>query len=136
MLGMKYAIRILLVVGISFAGGVLPASRASGGSREKVFVPSSLDGVRQPCYLILPEGFDADGPPVPLLVSLHTWSGNVEQRDLEMEQQADRRGWIYLWPHFRGPNDTPDACGSPKAQQDILDAAGRSICGVPRERLG
>lgn len=90
--------------------------------RQKILVPSSIDATEQPCYLILPKGFDRDGPPAPLLVSLHTWSGNVEQRDETMERQADRRGWVYLWPHFRGPNNSPDACGSKKAQQDILDA--------------
>jgi poly(3-hydroxybutyrate) depolymerase len=39
-----------------------------------------------------------------------------------MERLAEERGWIYLFPNFRGPNQHPDACGSPKAQQDILDA--------------
>jgi poly(3-hydroxybutyrate) depolymerase len=90
--------------------------------RRKVFVTSSVDGTRQPCYLILPDGFDPKGPPVPLLASLHTWSGDVDQRDPDMEAEADQRGWIYLWPHFRGPNQSPDACGSEKARQDVLDA--------------
>jgi len=60
-----------------------------------------------------------------LLVLLHTWSGNVEQRSEqheELEQLAQQRNWITLFPHFRGPNQDPDACGSIKAQQDILDA--------------
>lgn len=92
------------------------------GERTKVSIKSTADGTEQPCYVILPEGFDATGEPVPLLVSLHTWSGNVEQRNLPLEQLADQRGWIYLFPHFRGPNSHPDACGSAKAQQDILDA--------------
>lgn len=85
-------------------------------------VPSSIDGTQQPCYLILPDGFGSSSPPAPLLVSLHTWSGGVDQRLTDMEREAERRGWIYLFPHFRGPNQTPDACGSQKAQQDILDA--------------
>ena len=55
-------------------------------------------------------------------MSLHTWSGGLEQRLPKMEQEAERRGWIYLFPHFRGPNSTPEACGSEMAQQDILDA--------------
>ena len=105
----------LLVLGI--VAGVASAAE----ERRKIFVASSVAGSKQPCYLILPEGLDREGPPVPLLVSLHTWSGNVEQRDLEMEAEAGRRGWICLWPDFRGPNNSPDACGSEKAQQDILD---------------
>jgi poly(3-hydroxybutyrate) depolymerase len=90
--------------------------------RQKIHVTSSVDGTEQPCYLVLPEGFDPKGPPAPLLVSLHTWSGDVEQRDAAMEREALGRGWIYLWPHFRGPNRSPDACGSEKAQRDVLDA--------------
>jgi dipeptidyl aminopeptidase/acylaminoacyl peptidase len=55
-------------------------------------------------------------------VSLHSWSGDVEQRNEPLEQLVAKRGWIYLFPHFRGQNNHPDACGSQKAQQDILDA--------------
>ena len=113
-------IPVLLIAGLLC--GVVADESSGGGRRLKIHVTSSIDGTRQPCYLILPEGFDKDGPPVPLLVSLHTWSGDVEQRAPKMEQEADRRGWIYLWPHFRGPNNSPDGCGSEKAQQDILDA--------------
>lgn len=102
--------------------GPLVDESSGEGRREKIHVASSIDRTQQPCYLMLPERLRPDGPPVPLLVSLHTWSGDVEQRDREMEEEALRRGWIYLWPHFRGPNKAPDACGSEKAQQDILDA--------------
>ena len=90
--------------------------------RDKILVTSSIDRTEQPCYLILPDGFDKNGPPVPLLVCLHTWSGNVEQRRTDTEIECQKRGWVFLFPHFRGPNSTPDGCGSLKAQQDILDA--------------
>jgi len=113
-------IPVILIVGLSCTVSAAQSSHAD--RRQKILVPSLIDGTEQPCYLILPEGFDRDGAPVPLLVSLHTWSGDVEQRDAAMEREADQRGWIYLWPHFRGANKSPDACGSEKAQQDILDA--------------
>ena len=119
---MDYRFRIPTVLIAGIVLGVLATDSFAAGQREKVFIASSADGSEQPCYLILPEAFDANGPPLPLLVSLHTWSGDVEQRDLKMEEEANRRGWIYLWPHFRGPNQAPDACGSEKARQDILDA--------------
>lgn len=90
------------------------------GDRKKVEILSSVDKSKQPCYVITPKNL-ADGP-VPLLVSLHTWSGGVEQRNEPLEQLAIDRGWIYLFPHFRGPNQHPDACASEIAQQDILDA--------------
>lgn len=98
------------------------ADLLSAGERKKVSIQSTADGSQQPCYVILPEGFDPNGKPVTLLVSLHSWSGGVEQRNASLEKEADRLGWIYLFPHFRGPNSHPDACGSLKAQQDILDA--------------
>ena len=126
--------RMLVVLLLSLLWGMFADDSLSAGNRQKIHVTSSLDGTEQPCYLILPEGFDPAGPPVPLLVSLHTWSGDVEQRDPSMEREADQRGWIYLWPHFRGPNSTPDACGSEKAQQDILDAANWVIQRYPIDR--
>lgn len=32
------------------------------------------------------------------------------------------KDWHFIHPHFRGPNRSPDACGSEKAVQDIIDA--------------
>ena len=112
-------------VGLSLIASalLLPAEISfSAGVREKILVTSSIDRTEQPCYLILPDGFDEDGPAVPLLVCLHTWSGSVEQRRTDTELECGKRGWIFLFPNFRGPNSAPDACGSLKAQQDILDA--------------
>ena len=51
------------------------------GQRIKVSIESTADGSLQPCYVILPRGFDPQGKPVPLLVSLHSWSADVEQRN-------------------------------------------------------
>ena len=112
-------------VGLSLIASalLLPVERSSSAAvREEILVTSSIDQTQQPSYLILPDGFDKNGPPVPLLVCLHTWSGNVEQRRTETELECGKRGWFFLFPHFRGPNNTPDGCGSPKAQRDILDA--------------
>ncbi len=95
--------------------------------RNKIQVTSSRDATRQPSYLTLPdaalmEGLGAD-PGVPLVVSLHPWSSDLDgSRNVELEQLATDRGWLYLWPNFRGRNDKPEALGSKLAQQDILDA--------------
>jgi pimeloyl-ACP methyl ester carboxylesterase len=124
-------------IGLSLIVSVLllPAQLSySAGTREKIFVSSSIDRTEQPCYLILPEGFDKNGPPVPLLVCLHTWSGDVEQRQTDTESECGKRGWIFLFPNFRGPNNTPDGCGSLKAQQDILDAVDWVIERYPVDR--
>jgi len=107
--------QVLLLLLLVSAG--LPAAE-----RKKISVTSSIDGSNQPCYLILPDRYLKQPALSPLLVSLHTWSGDVEQRNMPLEAEAERLGWIYLFPHFRGANRHPDACGSRLAQQDILDA--------------
>jgi dipeptidyl aminopeptidase/acylaminoacyl peptidase len=131
---MTYARGIIALCLVNLTAGALGIDSRVPGNREQIFVPSSLDGTRQPCYLILPRNFDSDAPAAPLLVSLHTWSGDVQQRDLEMENEAADRGWIYLWPHFRGPNSSAQACGSQFAQRDILDAVDWVVARYPVDR--
>jgi dienelactone hydrolase len=93
-------------------------------ARQRIQVPSSVDGSHQPAYLTLPPGFGASGPPVPMVVSLHTWSSNLEYQNPELAQLVAEGGWTLLAPDFRGRNDHPEALGSSLAQQDILDAVG------------
>ena len=91
--------------------------------RSKILVTSSMDGTDQPSYLTLPDKVDAHSKPVGLVVSLHPWSSGLEGgRSEDLEALVYARGWIYLWPNFRGCNNTPQALGSHFAQQDILDA--------------
>jgi dienelactone hydrolase len=63
-----------------------------------------------------------EDPPRPIVVSLHSWSFGVEQRWPDLEQMVADRGWIYLFPDFRGRNDHIEACGSDVAKQDVIDA--------------
>lgn len=97
-------------------------SLCKGAERFKVLIRSSVDLTEQPSYVMLPDDFDSNDKAVPLLVSLHSWSGDLEQRNLPLEKLANERGWICLFPNFRGRNDHPEACGSELAQHDILDA--------------
>jgi len=90
--------------------------------RHLVEVESSVDGSRQPSYVILPPGFQAESSPRPLVVSLHSWSFGVEQRRPELEREVEDRGWIYLFPDFRGRNDDIEACASGIARRDVIDA--------------
>lgn len=83
-------------------------------------VKSSLDGESQPILYWAPE--KAREEPTPLFVFLHSWSGDYTQNNAKWQTQAVKRGWIYLHPNFRGVNQTPKACGSKWARQDILDA--------------
>lgn len=57
----------------------------------------------------------------PLIVSLHTWSGDYMQED-PLAREALLRNWNYIHPDFRGANNRPDACGSPLVIADIEDA--------------
>ncbi len=102
--------------------GLAAGQNAFSAERMKLKVRSSVDGTDQLAYAILPGNYKDDSQLRPLVVSLHTWSGNVEQRNKPLEEAAEKRGWIYLFPNFRGANNHPDACGSKIAQQDILDA--------------
>ena len=61
--------------------------------------------------------------PVPLLVALHTWSGDYTQETSRQYLERSRaRGWAIIHPDFRGPNRNPEACASDRAVADVVDA--------------
>ena len=126
--------RTALIVLVMLLGMV---NSVVAGNRQKVWIRSSVDGSQQPSYLILPANYDSVTGKVPLLVSLHTWSGNLEQRNMDLERAVEQKGWIYLFPNFRGANQQPQACGSSIACQDILDAVDWVIAKyqVDRQRI-
>lgn len=83
---------------------------------QDMSLPSTLDGSLQPFRYWL------GVKPKAILVALHTWSFDW-QADLSVwSDQAQKRNWAYLQPNFRGPNWTPQACGSELAMRDIIDA--------------
>lgn len=102
---------------------------------KQIQVLSSLDGTMQPSLLGVPEG--ASRQPTPLLIYLHSWSSDYKQDNSRWQAQAERRGWIYLHPNFRGVNKQPQACGSSLARQDIIDALDwvQSHHNVDKERI-
>jgi len=57
----------------------------------------------------------------PLIVSLHTWSGNYAQQD-SLADETKAKNWNYVHPDFRGENNKPQAGGSDLAIADIDDA--------------
>ncbi|MBP6022873.1 SGNH/GDSL hydrolase family protein [Ferruginibacter sp.] len=57
----------------------------------------------------------------PLIISLHTWSGDYNQED-PLAKEVLLRDWNYIHPDFRGPNNNPIACGSPLVIADLEDA--------------
>ena len=86
----------------------------------EVRIASSLDQELQPVLYWAPE--KAREESTPLFVFLHSWSGDYRQDNSKWHAQAVKHSWIYLHPNFRGVNQTPKACGSKWARQDILDA--------------
>lgn len=121
--------QLLAAIGMVSLGGSFLAqapqeTTAVTPGRQRVLVRSTRDASLQPSYLIVPVTYQATDTPVPLVVSLHTWSFNLEQRLPSVEAETARRNWIYLFPNFRGVNDHPQACASELAQQDVLDAVG------------
>ncbi len=85
--------------------------------REVAF-KSTADGSQQPALFYSPPGSE----PVPLLVGLHTWSYNYHYPEPAYGLWCLKKGWAFIRPDFRGPNSTPQACGSELAVQDIVDA--------------
>ena len=85
----------------------------------KVEIPAS-DGVMQPAMWFAPAAAEKK----PLLVGLHTWSSQYSSAggDAVYAEWCIAQGWAFVHPHFRGPNWTPEALGSDRAVQDVVEA--------------
>lgn len=82
---------------------------------ERLDFLSSQDGTTQTAYALRqPEAGR------PLLVSLHSWSGDYRQPD-PLAAFAAREGWNYLHPDLRGANNRPEACLSALVLSDFED---------------
>lgn len=81
--------------------------------------PCSLDNSQQPTLVYNPKSRRK----VPLVVTLHSWSADYKQTlHADIARWCVRKGWFFIHPNFRGPNQTPMACGSEAAVSDIRDA--------------
>lgn len=119
-------IRIALV--LCLAVPLLAAAQATSTPRKtadwpaqvvKVEIPAS-DGVTQKAMWFTPASKDKK----PLLVGLHTWSSNFASAggDAVYAEWCIAQGWAFVHPDFRGPNWTPQALGSDRAVQDVVEA--------------
>ena len=80
---------------------------------------SSVDSTLQPALFYKPR----TQKPTPLLVALHTWSGNYTQKmSIPYAEWCIENDWVFIHPDFRGPNKRPQATGSDMAIKDILSA--------------
>jgi len=80
-------------------------------------VQSEVDQKYQPFYF-----WKANKSNQPLVVVLHTWSGDYTQTNNSLAERAKKKGWNYIHPNFRGPNNHPEACGSELVVADIDQA--------------
>jgi len=92
---------------------------AEGQSLKEIAYVSSADQSKQPAMFYAPNTKE----PVPLVVALHTWSGDYKQEfHKDVAEWCLKNGWAYIHPDFRGPNVRPEATGSELVVADILSA--------------
>ncbi len=85
-------------------------------------IKSSADDSLQKAYFYTTNSKE----PQPLVVSLHTWSGDFTQVD-DLAEMCKTKDINYIHPNFRGPNWTKNACCSKLALADIDDAIDYAI---------
>ena len=81
-----------------------------------VDIPSKVDSRPQKAYL-----YQATEPGRPLIVSLHTWSGDYRQAD-PLAAEAKARNYNYIHPDFQGANTRPEAMGSERVVKNLQEA--------------
>jgi len=88
------------------------------GETVEITYRSPGDKTLQPAMFMPPPA----GRKAPLLVALHTWSfGYADGFEPYAKWCADN-GWALIYPHFRGPNWTPEATGSELVVADLVGA--------------
>ena len=92
-------------------------SKQTPGQCKEVEIVSTTDGKVQRAYFYKSKSDE----PRPLVVSLHTWSGDYRQKDT-IAWMCVEKDYNYIHPDFRGPNNTYEACGSSLVISDIDDA--------------
>ena len=94
---------------------------------------SSADGSLQPALFYDPGGEE----PKPLLIALHSWSGNYTQANPAYGLWCIAKKWVLVHPDFRGVNQRPEACGSELAVADILSAVeyAKKNCRIDEKRI-
>lgn len=86
---------------------------------QDILYPCKFDHTMQPAKFFRAAGTE----PRPLVVCLHTWSGDHTQKSFERYAAlAEIKNWHMIFPKFRGPNWTPDGCGSELVVSDLEDA--------------
>jgi hypothetical protein len=108
----------------SLAALVRSGNDAAADAWPEIFSEVEIEGTggRQRAWFLAAEG-SIDQP---LLVSLHTWSGDYDQSD-PLATLVAREGWNYIHPDFGGRNNHSSACLSDNAVAGIGDAIDYAI---------
>lgn len=117
---MRYLILSVSAVVLNSTAAFAEPDGYPAGVEAKTYV-SSADMTEQPTLFWRP----ADQSKLaPLLVALHTWSGGYDQQGGEptYAKWCQEAEWVFIHPHFRGRNRTPDTMGSDLVVKDILSA--------------
>jgi len=100
---------------LCFSGNV---NHAAEGLQE-IRYTTAADGSEQLAMFFAPETDHA----VPLLVVVHTWSGDYKQKyHADCLPWCKKKNWALIHPNFRGPNRRPEATGSDLVIDDIASA--------------
>ena len=104
---------------LALALAILLPLPAECQSLKEITYLSSADSSQQPAMFYAPDTKQA----VPLVVALHTWSGDYKQDfHKAIADWCMKNGWAYIHPNFRGPNVRPEATCSELVVKDILSA--------------
>ena len=113
--------RFSCLLSLGLASGGLSGQQVAGESEESwsnafklVEIKSAMDDHIQKAYFYASTAAD----PAPLIVSLHTWSGDYSQKDT-LSWFCVAKGLNYIHPDFRGINNTKNSCCSDLAINDI-----------------
>ena len=123
------------IVGFAVAVGEMPAPKDWSNEMRTVYYPVPIDNTRQPAVVYIPAKAKTEA--VPLLVTLHSWSGDYTQTAKARADWAIKQDWALIAPNFRGPNNKPEACGSELAVADIVAAVSymQSRTNIDQERI-
>ncbi len=98
---------------------LLSDSPVSAWQSKEIRYRSTVDDTDQNARFYVP----SVERPVPLMVILHTWSGDYQQTyHQEIEKWCVENAWAYIHPDFRGPNRRAEATGSDLAISDVICA--------------
>ena len=87
---------------------------------QDILYPCKIDNSMQDAKFAPAAGTE----PRPLVVCLHTWSYDHQQDTyIRFAELAQLKNWHMIFPKFRGPNWTPEGCGSEMVVSDLEDAA-------------